>query len=323
LTNRFVLGIRNAMQTRVTVAIIPAAVVLTLLGACRRPNVPPIELHTTLAPGATLVQEYADNRFFEGPTWSPTEVKLYFTAFGEHGQQLLRLEHTGHVTVWMDRTEGVNGTFLAQDGRLLAAQTYGHRVLALPPGGIRPAEVVTLAADPAWNQPNDVCQSPTGHIYFSDPDFKTRTKSGVYHLAPDGRVGKVISDMTLPNGLVVSNDGRSLYVADSHEKHWRAYPIGEDGSLGAGRVFFNPDVPDQADPDGMTIDEHGRLYFTGRGGVWVVRPDGTMLEFIPVPEFCSNLTFGGPDGRTLYLTCKHKVYSLAMAVRGGPSGGHW
>jgi gluconolactonase len=223
----------------------------------------------------------------------------------------------------MDQTEGVNGTFLASDGRMLAAQAYGHRVLALSLGGDRPSEVAVLAADPTWNQPNDVCQSPAGHVYFSDPDFKTRTRSAVYHLAPDGRVSRVITDMTLPNGLVVSNNGRTLYVADSHEKHWRAFPIRADGSVGSGRVFFDPDVADRSDPDGMTIDEHGRLYFTGRGGVWVVRPDGTRLVFIPVPEFCSNLTFGGPEGKTLYLTCKHKVYSLSMAVRGGRSGGCW
>ena len=67
----------------------------------------------------------------------------------------------------------------------------------------------------------------------------------------------------------------------------------------------------------MSIDEQGNLYFSGRGGVWVATPVGKSLGFIPVPEFCSNVTFGGADGRTLYLTCDKKVYSLAMNVRGG------
>jgi gluconolactonase len=168
-----------------------------------------------------------------------------------------------------------------------------------------------------------VCQAPDGATYFTDPDFKTKSKSAVYRRASSGSVTRIITEMPLPNGLIVSNDGRTLYVGDSHEKLWRSYPFQPDGTVGAGKVFFNPDTADRNDPDGMTIDELGNLYFTGRGGVWVVRPDGTLLEFITVPEFVSNLTFGGRDWRTLYLTCKGKVYSLEMSVRGGRAGGRW
>lgn len=290
---------------------------------CRALEGRSMDLKTVRAPGAELVLLYEDDRFFEGPTWSPAENKLYFTAFAKTGQQIVRLEAPGQVTAWFDQTEGVNGTFRARDGRLLCAQTYGHRALTLPLGGDRPAEVVTLAADPTWNQPNDICQAPNGAIYFTDPDFKTRTHSAVYHLAADGRVTKIIDDMQIPNGIVVSLDGRTLYVSDSYAKHWRAYPIQADGTVGPGRTFFDPETPDRADPDGMTIDERGNLYCTGRGGVWVVRPDAALIEFIPVPVFCSNVTFGGADGKTLYLTCKGRVYSLTLAVRGGATGGRW
>ena len=223
----------------------------------------------------------------------------------------------------MDHTEGVNGTFRARDGRLLAAQTYGHRVLSLRLGGVGPADVRVLAADPGWNQPNDICETPEGLIFTTDPDFKARKKSRVLRVNADGSVTPVIDDMEIPNGIVSSLDGRTLYVSDSHAKHWRAYPIHPDGSVGPGRVFFDPQTPDRADPDGMTIDAEGNLYCTGRGGVWVVRPDGSLLEFIAVPEFVSNVTFGGADGRTLYMTCKGKVYGLALRVRGGATGGWW
>jgi len=280
-------------------------------------------LTTIRAPGATLVELYAADRFFEGPTWDPVDGKLYFTSFAKDNQQILRLERPGVVTVWLDRTEGINGTFRARDGRMLAAQAYGHRVLSLALGGDQPADSIVVAADPAWNQPNDVCQSPAGYIYATDPDFKQRTASRVLRIDPDGRVTPVIQDMAIPNGIVCALDGRTLYVSDSHEKHWRAYPLRADGSVGPGRVFFDPQVPDRADPDGMTIDALGNLYSTGRGGVWVVRPDGSLLEFIAVPEFVSNLTFGGSDGRTLFLTCKGKIYSLRTQVRGGSTGGLW
>lgn len=278
---------------------------------------------TMRADGAELVEVYAADRFFEGPSWDPAEGKLYFTSFAKDNQQVLRLERPGAVSVWLDRSEGVNGTFRAQDGRLLAAQTYGHRVLSLRLGGDKPGDVRVLAADPAWNQPNDICQTPEGLIFTTDPDFQTRTKSRVLRVNGDGTVTPVIENMQIPNGIVSSLDGRTLYVSDSHAKHWRAYPILPDGAVGPGRVFFDPDTPDRADPDGMTIDVEGNLYCTGRGGVWVVRPDGSLREFIAVPEFVSNVTFGGADGRTLYLTCKGKVYALAMRVRGGATGGWW
>ena len=96
-----------------------------------------------------------------------------------------------------------------------------------------------------------------------------------------------------------------------------AHPIKDDGTVGPGELFFDPKTENRGDPDGMTIDEHGNLYFTGRGGVWAVDPAGKALGFIPVPEFCSNVTFGQEDGRTLYLTCSKKVYALEMKVRGG------
>jgi len=285
---------------------------------CWERETPP--LPPTVQADAELVEVYADERFFEGPTWDPGTGKLYFTAFGKDNQQVLRLESLGKVAVFLDNTEGINGMCLAPGGRLLGAQAYGHRVLSYEIGVDGPGERVVLAADPSWNQPNDICRAPSGDMYFTDPDFRERKTSAVYRLSPDGEVRRVVDDMAVPNGLLVSADGGTLYVADSHRKHWRCYPIGEDGALGAGRVFFDPPTRNQADPDGMTSDAQGNLYFAGRGGVWVVHPTGACLGLIPVPEFCSNVTFGGTGGKTLYLTCKGKVHSLAMRVGGVTTG---
>lgn len=124
--------------------------------------------------------------------------------------------------------------------------------------------------------------------------------------------------MSLPNGLVVSNDGNTLYVGNSYEKLWRSYPINPDGSVGTGSVFFNPTITNTNDPDGMTIDGEGNLYFTGLGGIWVVKPTGELNGFIPITEFASNVTFGDGDYKTLYITCDGKVYSLRMKVSGKP-----
>src|SRR5262249_38800606 len=128
---------------------------------------------------------------------------------------------------------------------------------------------------------------------------------------------RVIADLPLPAGIKTSLDGKTLYVSDSYLRLWRAYPILPTGKLGPGKVLFEPTIPNRAGPDGLTLDENGTIYGTGRGGVWAIRPDGELLGFIPVPELCSNLTFGGRDGKTLFITCAKKVYSLEMKVRGG------
>ena len=278
------------------------------------------ELPPTVAKGATQVEVFSSAAFHEGPTWDPATGKLYFTAFfsGEKSnQQVIRLDAPGKGTVWLDKSEGVNGTWLSLDGRLLGAQAYGHWLMSYSFGPKGPADAKALAVNMKWNQPNDVCQAPNGNIYFTDPDFQNRKTSKVFLMTPGGKPVKIIDDTPVPNGLITSNDGQVLYVGDSHRKMWRSYPILADGTAGPGKDFFDPGTKNMSSPDGMTIDADGNLYFTGRGGVWVASRAGKPVGFIPTKEFCSNVTFGGADGKTLYLTCSTKVYSLAMNVSGG------
>lgn len=276
----------------------------------------------TVEAGASLVGVFADQRFYEGPMWCMKEGKLYFTAFGGAARsQVLRLESAGKAIVWFEKSDGLNGTFLAIDGRMLGAQGNGRRIVSIGLGGSSAADVKTIAQSQHWIAPNDLCQTAKGFIYFTDPDFRKRTNSSVFRIDAKGEVQRTAADMKVPNGIIASNDGKTLYVADSHEKLWRSFPIKDDGTLGEGKVFFDPDTPDKRDPDGMSIDEQGNLYFTGRGGVWVVSPAGKALGLIKVKEFVTNCTFGGDNGKTLYLTCDGKVFSLAMTVKGGGFAG--
>jgi gluconolactonase len=276
----------------------------------------------TVAPGAKLSVVYEDARFFEGPSWDPATARLYFTAFEKGNEQVLRLDAPGKVTVWMDHTQGVNGTYLSRNGRLLAAQAFGHNLLSIRIGRDGPEDVKSLTSSfegVPYLQPNDVAESPvTGGVYYTDPNFKGKTRSAVYYLSPEGSVRRVVENLKLPNGVEVSNDGRTLYVSDSFEKRVYSYPILADGSVDQSQVkiFFDPQTENQNDPDGMCTDAEGNLYFAMRGGVWVVSPEGKSLGLIPVPEFCSNVTFGDDDGRTLYITCDKKVHALRMSVRG-------
>jgi gluconolactonase len=277
---------------------------------------------STVAAGAQLTVVYASEQYFEGPTWDPVGKKLYFTAFEKANEQILRLDAPNKISLWMDHTQGMNGTYFSRQGRLLVAQAFGHTLSSLKIGPDGPSDTKVLASafeGIPFIQPNDVAESPvTGAIYFSDPNFKGKTHSAVYCLDPNGNLRRIIENLKLPNGLEVSNDGTTLYVSDSFEKRIYSYPILSDGSVDQAqvRIFFDPPTDNTADPDGMCSDALGNLYFAMRGGIWVVSKEGKSLGFIPVPEFASNITFGGVDGQTLYITCDKKVYSLAMRVKG-------
>ncbi|HAA48541.1 MAG TPA: hypothetical protein DCE43_02400, partial [Planctomycetaceae bacterium] len=88
-----------------------------------------------------------------------------------------------------------------------------------------PGDARALAVNMQWHQPNDVCQTPNGNIYFTDPDFANKKTSKVYLMTPDRKIRLIIQDMPLPNGVIASNDGKVLYVGDSERKMWRSYPI--------------------------------------------------------------------------------------------------
>ena len=285
-------------------------------------------------PGAKLTEQYVDKAvFFEGPCWDRTSNKLYFCAWG-NPKQVLRLDAKDTVTVWINDPDdqiGVNGIFYSNTGILLTAQVFAHKLVSYV-GGEKPQQKQVLAYNDKWNQPNDVCQSPAGEIYFSDPQWDDyfsnppkrdgdHSNSAVYCIKKDGSVCKVIDDLPGPNGVIVSNDGKTLYVADSIQSKWWSYPIIEEGVLGQPQVFFELDRTDQYDdfdrPDGSTIDEYGNVYLTGLGGVRIVSPSGKLLKMIPTTEKASNVTFGGADNKTLFITCDGKLYSLQMSVRGG------
>jgi len=288
----------------------------SLSSQAKLPGYPP-----TVAEGARPVIVYEADAFFEGPAWDLTTGKLYFTAFKKENQQILRLENDRKATVWMDRSKGVNGMRMSRSGRLLGAQAYGHNVLCMKIGASGPEDIKSLTGNyegESYNQPNDLAEAPNGGIYYTDPDFKGKTRSAVYYLDPERKARRIITHLKIPNGVLVSNDGKTLYVGDSFEKRIYSYAILADGSVdqGAAKIFFDPVTDNQNDPDGMCSDADANLYFAMRGGVWVASREGKTLGFIPIPEFTSNVGFGGKDGKTLFMTCRNKVYSLEMKAKG-------
>jgi gluconolactonase len=184
------------------------------------------------------------------------------------------------------------------------------------------------------NSPNDLAVGPDGAIWFTDPPYglegidasplKEQPVNGVYRLAPDGKVTRVEAGLSFPNGIAFSPDGRTLYVSNSDPKRAVivAWDVSRGGTLSHRRVFADmtalaaQGLPGL--PDGMTVDERGNLWATGPGGVHVFTAGGRELGRVATGAAVSNCTFGGPDGRTLFMTSTHAVVALRTNVRGGP-----
>jgi len=170
------------------------------------------------------------------------------------------------------------------------------------------------------NGPNDAWVDPKGGIYFSDPFYKRpywdrgdkeQDAECVYYLQPGGKsLNRAACDFKRPNGLIGTPNGKMLYVADIGDKKTYRYDIAEDGSLGNRQKFCD------MGSDGMTLDQEGNVYITGKG-VTVFNPDGKQIDHIEVNEgWTANVCFGGKQRTTLFITASDSLYSVETRVNG-------
>ena len=191
-----------------------------------------------------------------------------------------------------------NGIRFDRAGRMYVADYVGHNVLRIDPG-TRAVEV--LAHEPNMNQPNDLAIAPNGTLYASDPNWGAKTGQ-LWRIDPDGTTTRLATDMGTTNGVEVSPDGKRLYVNESVQRNLWVFDIQPDGGVANKRLLRQ--FPDHGF-DGMRCDADGNLYITryGKGTVAVLSPEGEVLREINVlGARPSNLCFGGPDGRTVYVT---------------------
>lgn len=259
--------------------------------------------------------------FTEGPTWHP-DGYYYFVDI--RANRLYRLTPGGTPEVTREDTGEGNGTTFDIEGRLLMCEGGHRRVTRMDDGG----RIVSLAdrfEGKRFNRPNDIICRSDGSIYFTDPGLRVPLHerelpyAGVYRIAPDGTIS-LFADCEYPNGLAFSPDERILYVANTRwTPYIHAFEVGPDGEMVRRRIFADM-ASDERDgvPDGMAVDIEGRVYCTGPGGTWVFAPEGTHLGIIRTPEVPANLTFGGPDLRTLFFTARTSIYTLRARVPGQP-----
>ena len=204
----------------------------------------------------------------------------------------------GEVFVVLPGQSTGNGIVFDRKGMMYVADYVGHNVLRIDPA-TRKATV--FAHNNMMHQPNDLAIAPDGTLYASDPDWDKK-RGQVWRIGKDGKTALVAKDMGTTNGIEVSPDGKTLYVNESIQRNIWAFAIGKGGSLSKKRLLKK--FADHGF-DGMRCDVDGNLYIAryGKGTVVVVSPAGKVLREIDVlGKSPSNLCFGGPDGRTVYVT---------------------
>ena len=258
--------------------------------------------------------------FTEGPLWHPDG---FFYFVDVRASKLYRMV-LGKQPELVRETQGGNGTTFDLQGRLITCEGDGRRVTRTEADGT----VVTLLdrfEGRRLNRPNDVICASTGVLMFTDPSYRVplgerELDAAVYRIAPDGGVS-MVAEVEYPNGLALSPDERTLYVANTRwTKYIHAIELDNTGAMVRRRIFADMSSDGtNGVPDGMKVDAAGRVFCTGTGGVWVFEPDGTQIGIIETPEVCANIAFGGPDLRTLLLTASTSVYTLRVRTPGIPS----
>ncbi|MDM8528087.1 SMP-30/gluconolactonase/LRE family protein [Anaerolineales bacterium HSG24] len=265
-----------------------------------------------VSPGATVVKLSGDYQFTEGPAVD-TEGNVYFTDISANSIYKWSLD--GQISTFLEDSGGANGLFFDSTGNLLACQGGNQQLVSIDSEG----NVTVLADkynDASFNQPNDLWVDAKDGVYFSDPIYSSgRAQEGeyVYYLTPKrDNLVRVIDDLVRPNGIIGTADGVTLYVTDHGAGETYRYTIAENGSLTDKTLFVSVGA------DGMTIDANGNIYLAEDSGVSVYDSSGTLIETIAVPESTkpTNITFGGPDNQTLFITARTSVYTISMQVKG-------
>jgi gluconolactonase len=278
-----------------------------------------------VAPGAKLEKLWGEGSFTEGGALADGGAIL----FSDIGTRIMKYDPlTGKTTIFREPSGRANGLIFDPGGRLIAAEganSGGNRRISITDRG---GQVRTLAdryQGKRFNSPNDVAVDRQGRVYFSDPRYvgdepRELDFEAVFRVDPDGTVTRLNTTAHKPNGLAISPDGRTLYVADNGGKRRALIALDLDSAGEVSHPRILHDFADSRGIDGMTVTTDGKIVAaagSGRGGgVYVFSPDGKILTTIPTPEVPANLEFGGPDQKTLYIMAGKSLYRIRTTMTG-------
>ncbi len=270
--------------------------------------------------------------FTEGPLWH-TDNFLIFSDIPAN--RIYKLDASGKAEVFMEKSGytgadsptgeiGSNGLGYDQEGRLLLCQHGNRQLVRIEKDGKQ-----TVLADKfggkRLNSPNDVACRKDGTIFFTDPSWGLEKNSnkpkreiafnGVYRYF-EGQISLIDSTLVKPNGIALSPDHKTLYVADMPKK-WYSYRLHADGTVKSKQLFFDASsITGIGHMDGMKVDSKGYVYCTGPSGVMVFTPKGKHIGSIQFAEIAANIGWGEADRKTLYATCQTGVYRIRLKNKG-------
>jgi gluconolactonase len=283
-----------------------------------------------LPAGAKLEKVASGGRFTEGPAMDAAG-NMYYS--DNPNNRIMVYTPSGENRVWKEPARSANGMMFDAEGRLITCNAQnapdGRTVTRYEKNG-----AVTVLAEryngKRLNSPNDLCIDRRGRIYFTDPRYGTmdgmeQDRQAVYRLDPDGKLTRVIDDLLVPNGILISPDNRTLYVADNPPSPGPerrtlliAYDIHPDDRVTRRKVLH--DLTPGRGIDGMVMDTDGNLWATAgtgeKSGVYIFSPEGRQLGFIATPEVPGNCTFGDRDLKTLYITASTSLYRIRTNATG-------
>jgi gluconolactonase len=276
--------------------------------------------------------------YTEGPAWDLRNERLYFHDVPENTRY--SWSEAGGLKVEQQGTQFSNGMTFDAKGRLLICEQGTNTILRVEDDGSI-TRLTSHHQGKELNSPNDIVTHSSGDVYFTDPAYgripvygierpRELDFQGIYRVSEDGGEAELLDDsLVQPNGLAFNPEESILYVADCETAELIAFDVDANGGLSNRRVFNDKEAGviltwedtvannlSSGYLDGMRIDVDGNVYTTGRGGIWVLTPEGEKLGVLGLPEDIANLTWGGADLRDLYLCCRSTIYRVHMDVTG-------
>jgi gluconolactonase len=273
-----------------------------------------------IGPTGKIVKLHTGFKFTEGPA-ADRDGNVYFSDIPN--ERIHKVDAKGQLSVFREKSNRSNGLMVNAKGEIVACETAG-RVVAISPDGKDVRVLADKYEGKAFNAPNDLVIDKSGGVYFTDPSFGApkplpQEKTAVYFIAPDGKVTRLIDDLTQPNGITLSPDEKTLYVIPTGPAEMMAYAVEAPSKIGKGRVFCKlqgKDGKPGSGGDGCAMDSKGNLYITSTIGIQVFDPSGKFLGEIAFPEQPANVKFGGKDMKTLYVTARTSLYAVPMEAVG-------
>lgn len=290
-------------------------------------------LDAVIAPGTRIERVATGFKFTEGPMWRAG--RLWFSDLV--ADEMLAVTPEGRAEVLISNSGGVknpppnsyfgsNAMVPDRDGSVLMIQQGGRRIVRVDEQlHIHP--FLDRYQGKKLNSPNDLVFAPDGALWFTDPPFgllgmdkdpaKELPFNGVFRYS-GGTLTAAITDLTLPNGIGFSPDGKTLYVSNyGPQRFVKAFDVGRNGELSNGHMLiqYSDDTPGKEGPDGLKVDTAGNIWTTGPGGIRIITPRGKVLGQIKLPEVAANIAFAN-QGEIVYITASTSIYCLRVATRG-------